>query len=47
MNDPKDGIKQWEYEFKHYYVSEIENDMKCLGQVMVLHRIQVPMGGNR
>ena len=32
FNEPKDRIKQWEYEFKHYYVSEIENDMKYLGQ---------------
>lgn len=32
FNEPKDRIKQLEYEFKHYYVSEIENDMKYLGQ---------------
>ena len=25
-------MKQWEYEFKHYYVSEIEDDLKYLGQ---------------
>ena len=32
FNEPKERIKQWEYEFKNYYVSEDENDMKYLGQ---------------
>ena len=27
FNEPKERVKQWEYEFKHYYVSEIEDDL--------------------
>ena len=32
FKEPKERIKQWEYEFKHYYVSEKEDDLKYLGQ---------------
>lgn len=32
FNEPKERVKQWEYEFKHYYVSEKEDDLKYLGQ---------------
>ncbi len=32
FNEPKERLKRWEYEFKHYYVSEIEDDLKYLGQ---------------
>lgn len=32
FKESKERIKQWEYEFKHYYVSEKENDLKYLGQ---------------
>lgn len=32
FKEPNERIKQWEHEFKHYYVSEIENDLKYLGQ---------------
>ena len=28
FNEPKERVKQREYGFKHYYVSEIEDDMK-------------------
>lgn len=32
FNEPNDRIQRWEYEFKHYYVSGIENDPKYLKQ---------------
>ena len=32
FNESKERVKQWEYEFKHYYVSEKEDDLKYLGQ---------------
>lgn len=30
FNEPKERVKQWEREFKKYYVSEIEDDPKYL-----------------
>ena len=30
FSEPKERVQQWEYEFKHYYVSDIENDPKYL-----------------
>lgn len=32
FNEPKERVKLWENEFKNYYVSEIEDDLKYLGQ---------------
>ena len=32
FNEPKERLKQWKNEFKNYYVSETEDDLKYLGQ---------------
>jgi len=39
FNAPKERIKQWEYEFKNYYVSPVENDEKYLRQDVELDAI--------
>lgn len=36
FKEPKERVKQCEYEFNNYYVSEIEDDLKYLGRTVKL-----------
>jgi hypothetical protein len=46
FKEPRERVLQWKKEFANYYVSEVEDDLKYLGQYLRSHlqRIQSQNG---